>query len=240
MDRFAATTGWNVIHKTPRFLWRYPDSELSITLDMVLSHFRQQHDNPFCLQIGAFDGVSGDPLYPLIEKHALHGVLVEPLKDAFEKLQANYAKFGGRFTFVNAAVGPVDGNVPLYRVRKEATGPEWIPQLASLNKDVVMRHRRSVPNIESLLVVEEVRCMTFPTLLATTQAGRIDVLQVDAEGYDAEILRLFDLRRHQPAVVHFEHKHLSRKDDEDCIRELIGLGYKLARSRENTLAYMIR
>jgi len=240
LDRFAATTGWNLIHKTPRFLWSYPDSELTVTLDMVLSHFRQQHANPFCLQIGAFDGVAGDPIYPLIEKHALHGVLVEPLKDAFERLQANYAKFGGRFTLINAAVGPVDGKRTFYRIRKEATGPDWIPQLASFDKDVVLKHRRSVPNIESLLVVEDVPCMTFSTLLATTQAGQIDVLQIDSEGYDAEILRQFDLRRREPAIVHFEHKHLSQRDHEQCIRELIELGYKLTLSRENTLAYMIR
>jgi len=192
------------------------------------------------MQVGAFDGTSGDPVRPLVEKHGLRGVLLEPQREAFDKLCQNYSQFGGRFKLVNAAIGPFDGEKPLYRIRKDAHGPEWLPQLASFDRKTITKHRRSVPDIESLIEVEQVSCITFPSLFQTLGNPRVDFLQIDAEGYDAEILRLFDLQSHMPAIVHFEHKHLSRKEHEAAIRNLINLGYKIAILGENTLAYWKR
>lgn len=237
LDRFASRTGWNLIRKSPAFLWGCPEAELSMTLDLVLCHYRLRHPNPFCIEVGAFDGVTDDPIYPLVEKHALQGILVEPQKHAFEKLRANYARFADRFMLVNAAIGPDDGKRPFYRVREDVKGAEWLPQLASFDPNFAMKDK-GMRNLESFLVTEEVDCVSFSTLLARAGRAHVDLLQIDAEGYDAEILRLFDLRSRRPAIVRFEHKHLSRKQRESCVRELISLGYKLAISRNDTLAYL--
>jgi FkbM family methyltransferase len=231
-------TGWTAVRRSPPILWDFPDSELRISLDLILAHYRQFHPDVFFLQVGAFDGVAGDPLYPLVEKHGLRGVLVEPQKDAFEKLRTHYEKFGARFTLVNAAIAAKDGKVPLYRIKPGATGPEWLPQIASLDRKTVLRHELAVPNIESLVVVEEVQSLTFTSLFKNAGITRVDLLQIDTEGYDAEMLRLFDLGSRRPPIVRFEHKHLSREVHENCIRELIGLGYKLALSEGDTLAYL--
>jgi FkbM family methyltransferase len=239
LNRFAAATGWSAVRK-PRPLWTQPESELFPTLDLVLAHYTQSNAEPFCLQIGAFDGVTGDPIYPLVEKYSLRGILVEPQAPAFEKLRANYSRFGDRFRLVNAAIAPADGTRPLYRIRQGAPGPDWLPQVASFDKHVVLKHKFASPDLESFLVTENVICVSFTTLLREYADQQIEVLQIDAEGYDAEILRMFDVRRHRPAIVHYEHMHLKRNENEPLVRELMDLGYKVAVTPFDTLAYLIR
>ena len=210
---------------------KYRTSELSLDLDMVLSHYRIEHPNVCYLQIGAFDGVSGDPIYPLIARHNLQGVVVEPQKDAFDRLKANYARFS-QFLFVNAAVTDRDGWSDLFRIRPGARGPEWLHQIASFDRNVLMRHAHMVPGLESMIEREQVRCLTFETLFKETGVESVDLLQIDAEGFDAEILRLFDIPFRKPAIVRFEHKHLSIEDHEKSIDLLVSHGYRIASSRQ--------
>lgn len=225
----------------PPALLNYRGAEITLSLDMVLSHYRVRHPRVCYLQIGAFDGVSGDPIYPLIEKHGLRGVLVEPQADAFARLKSNYARFDAvAFAFVNAAVGDQDGTATLYRIKPEARGPEWLHQIASFDRSAIMRHAASVPNLESFIVREEVRCVTFATLFDEAGIEHVDLLQVDAEGYDAEILRLFDVRMRKPAIIRFEHKHLSPAVYSQTVGALVDLGYKFTICGIDTLAYLCR
>jgi FkbM family methyltransferase len=218
-------------------LAQHPGAELAVTLDLVLAHYRQTHPDPCFLQIGAFDGVSNDVLYPLVRKYGLRGFLVEPQKDAFARLKANYSDVP-RLVFVNAALGSTDGTVPFYRIKPEAQGPPWLPQIASFDKDVIMKHTSQVPGLETLLQVENVPCMTFSSLYQKFGIDRIDLLQIDAEGYDAELLRLFDIPSRLPAIVRFEHKHLRLPDYENCVEALMSAGYSVTvGGSEDTLAY---
>jgi FkbM family methyltransferase len=204
---------------------------------MVLSHYRETHPRICYLQVGAFDGVMGDPIYPLIEKYDLTGFLIEPQSDAFERLKANYAPFGRSFVFVNAAIAASDGSVPIYTVKRDAAAPHWLHQVASFDRRTVMKHAAQVPGLEEMVQVEIVPSVTFDTLFKEQRIDRIDFLQIDAEGYDAELLRLYNIPARKPAVVQFEHKHLRRVDYEQALSELIDCGYKVAISREDTLAY---
>lgn len=221
----------------PAPLRRNPQAQLSVTLDFLLSHFG--HDRPAIryLQVGAFDGIAGDPMYPFIEKYNLRGILLEPQRDAFENLKKNYSRFGDSFTFVNAAIAPEDGTRPLYRVEEGTPGPEWLHQLASFDKDVLLKHSGMLPDLSSQLRVENVQCITFPTLFKTIGIDEVDMLQVDAEGYDAEIVRLFDVRARKPAIVQYEHQHLNKFEQENILELLIEVGYKITISSSETLAY---
>jgi len=220
----------------PPGMLRYRQFELSPNLDMVLSHYRITHPDVRYLQIGAFDGIAGDPIYPLIERHALRGILVEPQKDAFELLQANYARFPG-FQFVNAAIADHDGWSTLFRIKPEARGPEWLHQIASFDRSVVMRHAPMVPNLESMIETEQVRCLTFATLLRQIGIENVDMLQIDAEGLDAKILEWFDIGLRKPAIVRFEHKHLSTTVHERSVGTLVHHGYRVTAFGTDTLAY---
>jgi hypothetical protein len=59
--------------------------------------------NFFFIQIGAYDGRKGDPIYELVRVNRCSGILVEPQPDIFERLKQNYAGFSG-LAFEQAAI----------------------------------------------------------------------------------------------------------------------------------------
>ena len=221
---------------TPRGALGYRASELIINLDFVLSHYRLTHPEVRYVQVGAFDGIHSDPIYPLIERHGLRGILVEPQKEPFARLKTNYARFQD-FHFVNAAIADHDGEATMFRVRAEQKGPDWLHMIASFDRNVVKGHSNLLPKLDSMIVSEQVRCLTFGTLFRELSIDKVDMLQIDAEGFDAEVLRLFDIESRRPAIVHFEHKHLSVADHEKSIGMLVKHGYLVAARNSDTLAY---
>jgi len=66
---------------------------------------------------------------------------------------------------------------------------------------------------------------------------RVDLLQVDVEGYDAEVVRMFDFDRWRPSIVNFEHTHLSPRDHESAMRHLVSHGYQIATTGVDTMGY---
>jgi FkbM family methyltransferase len=221
----------------PRGVLKHREALLRLDFDMVVAHYRVKHPEVRCLQIGAFDGITGDCMYPMVERHGLKGVLVEPQRDAFARLTANYSRFPG-FQFVNAAIAAQDGSTTLYGIKHGTEGPAWLHQIASFDRKVLMRHASMIPNLESMVETETVRTMTFATLFKETGMERVDLLQVDAEGFDAEILRLFDIPARKPPIVRFEHKHLSIANHENCVGMLVDQGYKIVVCGSDTLAYL--
>ena len=76
------------------------------------------------LQIGAFDGVSHDNFYWLVQRFGGQGTLVEPLSDVFERLQLNIEWLPDVHA-VQAAVHPTAKTLKLYRV--PTILPEGVP-----------------------------------------------------------------------------------------------------------------
>jgi FkbM family methyltransferase len=224
----------------PAALTNNPDSDLDL-LDTVLAHYSRRNPRIHFLQVGACDGVMGDPLSPLIEPYGLTGVLVEPRLRMFEQLKRNYAqRFStpGRFTFVNAAIAEKDGTAKLYSMKPTAGGADWLAGTASFDRKLLLQTLASFPDPESLIEVEEVKTATFDTLFSTYDIAPVHLLQIDAEGFDAELLKLFDIGRRKPAIVRFEHLHLKPQEYESALEMLIEHGYKIALSQHDTLGYL--
>jgi len=183
--------------------------------------------------------VTGDPLFPFVEKFGLTGCLVEPQADAFARLEANYSRFeDSSFTFVRAAIGEADGIAGLYHARPMPQDPEWLPRVASFDHDLFKTLAHVIPNLDSRVETESVPCITFETLFRDYGLPHVDLLQIDAEGYDAELLRLFDIPKRMPAIVQFEHKHLEIADHNRCLDDLRSLGYELTFSSDDTFAFL--
>ena len=78
-------------------------------------------------------------------------------------------------------------------------------------------------------IIEEasVESVTVKELLNRNQIKQIDLLQIDAEGYDWIILQQFDFNLLRPRIVLFERKHLNKKD-QDAARSLMqNAGYQV-------------
>ena len=198
------------------------------------------------IQIGAFDGVSNDPLHSYIVAHGWRGILVEPQAAQFEALKRNYQGYD-RLVLVNAAIGETDGVTDFYIVREAENLPPWSQMIASLKKDNVLKHREGLPDygirvgiddLEDRMETVQVETLTFGTLVERFRMERLDLLQVDAEGYDARILAQVDFERFRPAIVRYEHMHLSQEEEEATLRLLRGRGYLIVIGFTETLAYL--
>lgn len=226
------------IRRWPTPLIHHREAELRIGLEHVIAHdlLRHRPEDFFFIQVGAFDGMSNDPLRDFILRYGWRGVLVEPQREAFYKLERGYAGRPG-LVLQNVAVAAASGPRPFYRIRGGAGLPDWAPQVASFRLETVLKHRDVIPDLADRIETEMVDCLTFEDLLAPLRPERIDLLQVDAEGYDFEILKLFHGAGLRARIVGFEHKHLSRAERDACVEHLLSLGYRVALDGPDAVAY---
>jgi FkbM family methyltransferase len=150
----------------------------------------------------------------------------------YETLVARYRDRPG-VRVERAAVSTRDGEAPLYRLRSvPGKTPEWFNQLATLNREVLLKHHASIPEMESLLIEERVPTMRLETLLVRHAVSRIDLLVIDTEGHDCEILRALDFTRFRPVLLMFEHQHLSASDKAAAYMLLATNGYNFKETPE--------
>jgi len=178
------------------------------------------------VQVGAFDGVSCDPIREFVVRHDWRGVLLEPQPEAFAELVRNYGDRAG-LIFRNAAVAESAGHLTLHTVDAEGL-PAWCGGLASFSRDSIEKHEPLVPGLSRRIVSRQVPTVTFDEVLDALGAPELHVLQIDTEGFDAEVVGMFPFRRMRPAVVHFERKHLSPTALDRCLSRLSGFGYRFA------------
>jgi FkbM family methyltransferase len=200
--------------------------------DRLIALFAEIFPDAFVVQIGANDGTAGDPLTEGFRKTRWSGLLVEPVPHLYEMLVARYRDRPGVKTEC-AAISARDGEAPLYRLRSiPGKTPEWFNQLATLDREVLLKHRSSIPEIDSLLIEERAPTVRLDTLLARHGISRIDLLVIDTEGHDFEILRMLDLTRFRPTLLMFEHQHLSENDKEAAYALLKTAGYDFRETPE--------
>ena len=200
----------------------------------------------FFVQIGAHDGASTDPLAECIRAMRLSGLLVEPQEREFRRLAEVYAD-QPQLRFERAAVAHEDGVATLYKVKlsfwtEHGFPPGIASQISSLNPNQIRRHvelfggAKLAAREADYLERETVPALTLRSLLARHAIERIDLLQIDAEGFDFEIVKMIDWRD-PPPMIHFETIHLPVADRLAAWRLLRDNGYALfATNSHNTLA----
>ena len=222
--------GYAIVRKSRALI---EDCELDYFLDRYLAENRP--DDFFFIQVGAHDGIVDDPISGYIRRYGWRGILLEPQRDAFLLLQKNY-RDQPQLRLLNAALAAQEGVQDLYRVKNVEGLPVWGGQIASFKLEQVLKHEFAIPNINNLVEVERVQCLTFNTLLDETGESKVDLLQIDAEGLDYELIKTIDFARFKPRVLHYEHRHLSARDRDECIFYLFGNGYGIAVGRWDTTA----
>jgi FkbM family methyltransferase len=198
--------------------------------------------SPFVVQVGAYDGVANDLLNDYIRRFKLSGLLIEPQHDAFARLRLSYAD-QDQLSLCQAAIAEQDGIRNLYSIDPCASGlPEWAGQTATFLKEVLVKHRHAIRDIERHIITRQVACRTFNSLFEEYKIKKVDILQIDAEGYDYEALKLFPFDQFNPILVRYEHHHLSTEDQDASLRFLADRGYSLFVADRNcdymnTIAY---
>ncbi|MBM3169806.1 MAG: FkbM family methyltransferase [Bacteroidetes bacterium] len=218
-----------------------------------LSDFLSQYSNSklgnfTVVQIGANDGITHDPIHKFIKRDDWKGVLLEPQFDVFhEFLTKIYAKNKGIHPLC-AAIGEKDGSQPIYKVGFSSM--RWATGLASFSKEKIekafedgivasncKRFGIEIPTDQSQWISQEdVQVIAPATLIQSYNLQHIDLLQIDAEGYDLEVIRIFDIPKTRPQAIIFENVGLNATDYAACLHLLEEQNYQLKKFGPNTLA----
>lgn len=209
---------------------------------------RRENRTVTCVQIGANDGVSHDPVHEYLTDGGWRGLLAEPLPDVYQQLLATYRDVDN-VRAVNVAIGTVPGDMPFFRIGD--SHDSWATGLSSFIRAHVQDHidrgyvaeRAREAGVAlpagDLITEVAVTTVTFEQFLADHGVESFDVLIIDTEGYDYEILKLVDFVRHQPDLVWFESDNLSDGDYQAALDLLASLGYELRWSFLDTLGLRV-
>lgn len=210
---------------TPRLLTRQPDLLVRSLLPFVVAHELVGNENLTFLQIGAFDGEGDDDLREMVLQHRLRGVLVEPQPVAFERLRQTYRN-EPQVTLLQAAIAEHEGTRELFCQRGRAS------MAASFERDHLRRHGIREEEIES----RPVACHTVTSALRVAGLSQVDLIQIDAEGYDWPIIRSIDFRTIRPAILRFEYRHMTGHDADACLALLAAHGYRFMAEPRDIIA----
>jgi FkbM family methyltransferase len=199
----------------PPLVTRRPELLVRSLLPFVVAQELVHHGPITILQIGAFDGEGDDDLRDLVNAHGLRGVLVEPQPEAFARLQQTY-RDQPQVTLLQAAIAERQGVRDLYCRRGAAS------MAASFDRGHLLRHGIKTDEI----VVKRVVCHTVASALRTASLDRVDLIQIDAEGYDWPIIRSIDFTVLQPTILRFEYRNLPNRDADACLELLALHGYR--------------
>ena len=210
-------------------------SHESTGLQQDIGNILKRKRNVFFVQVGSNTGSEGDPIHDLIISHSRwSGMFIEPVKYAFDKLKGNYGE-ASRFIFENVAISTKTEARKFFYVGEAAKTnlaeqiPSWYDQLGSFDKNHIIKHLNGV--LEPYIIEEEVECMSLAQILAKHQVTSVDLLHIDTEGFDYEVLKQINFEEHQPAVVLYEHQHLSVQDRINAEKLLTLRGYDLKLGR---------
>jgi FkbM family methyltransferase len=234
MPRRIETLVQQLMMTTPFQLRRRLPSATLEPLQLILALYEVRREKINIIQVGAWDGISFDPIHDYVAKGQSRAILIEPNPTSFARLQKTYAGVPN-LTLLQVAIGPEDGDAYLYRSRKlgETDLDQGLaPGIASFYPKHLIRHGEKAKDIERITVP----CRSLSSLVAEFNLTKIDLLQIDAEGFDAEVVRMALKIQARPDCIHFEHKHLSKPDRQPLFDSLKANGYLLGYDAWNILA----
>jgi FkbM family methyltransferase len=177
------------------------------------------------VQIGANDGATNDPLHAFLKTHPNRSrvILVEPQSYLIPYLEENYRFHKDCYIF-NGAIGP-NRSLKLHRIRKEFWGELEVPYastwpayraptgITSSNYEHVSAwashfYKGSSP-VSDLIETVEVESINVSELLRRSgKFDKVDVLQIDTEGFDDEVIYASNIEKFRPFIINFELAHL--------------------------------
>ena len=180
------------------------------------------------VQVGSHDGEMHDPLREFILKNKWVGLLIEPQKKMLEKCKQNYQNIDN-LSFINLAVHPTKSNVRLYKVDNplDYSHTGW----ASINPG---RFANTI--YENRIKTENVRALPLMQIIKDNNFDAVDLLQIDTEGFDADVISMFDFNSFNPVLIQFEHIHLSEEVHKYTCNNLTSIGYYLIKKKNDTFA----
>lgn len=207
-----------------------------VLLESFITKNKKKDNNFFFIQVGANNGVRYDPIFRVVNEMNIEGIVIEPIKEYYDELIKNYSKNSGVIP-VNVAIYSENTNLAIYRVSKNSDLPDWANGIASLDPN----HHKKTKIPEVNMIKETVQGITFEVLIKDYNINRVDFLQIDTEGYDYNILKLFPFDKFKPKLIHFEHSlengNMSFEQYDEIHSMLIRMGYRTIMNINDTICY---
>jgi len=184
------------------------------------------------VQIGANDGKRFDVLNIFIKKYSPKAILVEPIKENFIDLKLNY-KGQNNIFFENSAISVNNEINFLFKVdeQKLKLYDEHVKGISSFNKSHLLKHGVSKFHI----VKEKVNSISFNELIKKYSIENLDLLMIDAEGYDGDIIIDFLLNSSLRPLIVFEYLHIKNIVFKKLINTLISKNFVFYKLEENLI-----
>ena len=210
-----------LLKRLPQFqrLSKYRWQPLNYELNYLKQQSAKKETPLVILQIGANDGMTDDPIYDFIKKNNCFAIVVEPIKDIYSSLAENY-RDSPNVVCENIAISKADGSQVFYSVDNSKDLPYYVTQLGSFSREIILKEKTNIPDIENYITEQIVECLSLDSLLRKHSIDLIDLLYIDTEGYDYEVIKQLDLTQIKPKLIHYEHIHLSENDKTACEQRL--------------------
>lgn len=188
---------------------------------------RNAKEKPSFVQIGAFDGVSNDPLFDIVRKWNWNGVLVEPVPSHFNRLKSNYAGFNN-LNFENVAISDKSGEFQFYQLPAQYDDPPWLQQIGSFSYEAIAGNLKdSHPELIQYIVATSMPAITLQQLLDRRQIERVDVMVIDVEGHEHKVLAGIEQMKSKPRIIVFEEGCMAEVDLQQLLGKLKDASYRI-------------
>lgn len=188
------------------------------------------------LQVGAHDGISHDPLYPLIKHWGWAGARVEPHPVYFATLQKQNLP---NVELVQAAITSEDGTLDLYSINPELPKlPDWTAGLTTTSREKILQSCQLLNLPESAILSVKVDGLTWKSLFVRLSHFPVNLLCLDVEGMDIPLLHLWNWQQHRPRVVFFEHARAESEERHKLYETLTNHGYEICTEGVDTAAFI--
>ena len=234
LKKIIGNFGYKLIEKNVSKNDRLISSKSYLKIEKLLEVIFAEKKINYLIQIGANDGKRFDLLNPYIKKYHCKSLLVEPIKEYFEKLKENYKNFSF-IIFENSAIS-VDNEIQkIYKVNTKYLNDysDHIPGISSFDKKHLIKH--GVKNRH--IVSEPVSSINIANLIAKHNFHSLDLLYIDAEGYDGNIVIDFLTTTLIRPIIIFEYIHIQKNIFKDLINLLEEEDYALFAINENLVCY---
>jgi FkbM family methyltransferase len=180
----------------------------------------------YFVQIGAFDGVSNDPVHEFVRRRGWKGLLVEPVDSHMRNLQKNYEGIGG-LAFEQAGISGVNGHMEFYSLPAKYTEPAWLQQIGSFSRYAIEHNLKELPQLIDKIQVLQIPTLTLPALLTKHQVTGFQLLLLDVEGYELEIIKQLNQLTARPEMIVFEWGSMEAEKLKACVDILQHLNYRI-------------
>ncbi len=232
--KIAGIFGFKLIDKdlikNDRELGKYS----SFSIDNTFNNLFSNNQINFLIQIGSNDGKRFDTINKFIKKYSPKSILVEPIKKDFEELKNNYRDQKDIF-FENSAISVNDSIKYLYKVdeTKYELYDEHIKGISSFKIHHLIKHGVS----KSHIIKENINSISIKDLLVKYSINKLDLLIIDAEGYDGDIVIDFLSNISLRPTIVFEYIHISHKTFKKLVELLIFKNYNFYKLDENVICF---